>query len=66
MAKFGPIFKIFESIPSYLIVLNPFLAKKFNQTIFNQKKFGNQTKFCRFRAIFLYRLSHQICTHFKC
>ena len=28
MAKFGPIFKIFVSVPPFLIVPNPFLAKK--------------------------------------
>ena len=55
MAKFGPIFKMFVSIPPFLMALNPFLAKKnFVQTIFNQKNFENQTKFRHFRAIFIY------------
>ena len=53
-AKFGPIFKFFVSVPPFLMVLNRFWAKKFTQTISNQKYFENQTKFGCFRAIFIY------------
>ena len=38
-AKFGPIFKMFVSIPPFLIVLNLFLAKKISIKQFSIRKF---------------------------